>query len=199
MDAHDVLHGHGQHAEGVVIPDVVLGGEGDVLDVRQGFYLIPTGDAGLAQALVVEGDVVVAVVHHPLEAPQLQGFNIRPLHGFYVFLEKPGFHWCSDLPSRGSPGGFGRFGFVLVNRESALVYCTGNDADLQVFLHKGDRALFSFGEGRCAGGSAFLWYDAKLSQGGRLASSPRCPRASMPGRCKWPGRHFPRTYAGLSQ
>ena len=145
VDAHDVLHGHGQHAEGVVIPDVVLGGEGDVLDVRQGFNLIPAGDAGLAQALVVEGDVVVAVVHHPLEAPQLQGFNIRPLHGFYVFLEKPGFHWCSDLPSRGSPGGFGRFGFVLVNRESALVYCTGNGAVLQVFLHKGDRALFSFG------------------------------------------------------
>ena len=52
MDAHDVLHGHGQHAKGVVIPDVVLGGEGDVLDVRQGFYFIPAGDAGLAQALV---------------------------------------------------------------------------------------------------------------------------------------------------
>ena len=30
-----------------------------------------------------------------------------------------------------------------------------------------------------------------------MASSPRCPRASMPRRCKWPGRHFPRTYAGL--
>ena len=86
VDAHDVLHGHGQHAKGVVIPDVVLGGEGDVLDVRQGFYFIPAGDAYLAQALVVERDVVVAVVHHPLQAPQLQGFNIRPLHGFYVFL-----------------------------------------------------------------------------------------------------------------
>ena len=33
VDPHDLLHGLGQHLEGVIIPDVILRGTRDILDV----------------------------------------------------------------------------------------------------------------------------------------------------------------------
>ena len=185
VDAHDVLHGHGQHAEGVVVPDVVLGGEGDVLDVRQGLDLLPGGDARRPQPLVVEGDVVVAVVHHPAQPLQLQGLDVRPLHGLDVFLEKPGLHgFLSFFPGR--PGlswagdGFSA-AFCALTRKSSSIYFTLFPPFLQGRRGQNSWFLQNFwGLLDCVPGAAALLHWPPALSG---AAAPRLPwRPWAPGR-----------------
>ena len=87
VDAHDLLHRLSQHAEGIIVPDIILGGKRDVLDIGKRLDLI-SGYAGLFQPVMIEGDILIAVIHHPLEAFQLERFNFRAAHGFNFFLEK---------------------------------------------------------------------------------------------------------------
>ena len=70
VDAHDIFHRARQHAERVVVADVVLRRKRYVLDVRKRLDLIARGNPRGLQALVVKRHVVVAVVDHaaqPLE------------------------------------------------------------------------------------------------------------------------------------
>ena len=66
MDAHHLLHGHGEHAEGIIIPDVLFGGEGQVLQVRQGAKVFGF-EPHLIQALPVEGHQMVDPFHQGLK------------------------------------------------------------------------------------------------------------------------------------
>ena len=149
VDADDVLHGNSQHAEGVVVPDVILGGEGDVLHIRQDLDLVPAGDARRPQALVVKGHVIVAVIHHAAQALQLERFDIRAPHGLDVFLEKPCFHGLANLLSQQArPGPPAHFAFVdgALNQKSSLSSFYRKSAGFAiVFRHA---SIFSPSQGR---------------------------------------------------
>ena len=70
MDADDLGHGGGEHAEGVIIPDVLLGGERQPLQIVQGadvFRFHP----GFVQAAAIERHQVINPLHHRLEALEL--------------------------------------------------------------------------------------------------------------------------------
>ena len=67
MNSHDLVHGRGEHAEGVVVPQVLLGGEGQQLEVGQGadmFGLNPH----FVHAAAIEGHQMVDPLHHGLQA-----------------------------------------------------------------------------------------------------------------------------------
>lgn len=101
MNAHDFFHGNSQQAEGIVVADVVLRGTGYVLNVGQGFDFAARRNARLAQALMVEGNVVVAVIHHPAQLAQLQVLNILSGHGFNFFLIE---QFCTPKIKQNVPG-----------------------------------------------------------------------------------------------
>ena len=86
MNPHNVLHGPGQHPKGIIVPNVVFGSEGDVLDIGQGFDPV-AGNAGRTQTLMIKGHIIVAVIHHPFQPFQLHGLNLLAGHGFDFLIE----------------------------------------------------------------------------------------------------------------
>ena len=87
VDSGDILHRLGEKAEGVVVPDVLLGGEGDVFHVGKLLDLIRR-DAALIQPLLIKGNVAVAVIHHPFQPFQLKCFQLLAGHGFQILLKE---------------------------------------------------------------------------------------------------------------
>ena len=47
MNTDNLFHRCGKHVEGIIVADIILRGERNVLDIREGFDFIP-GDAGRA-------------------------------------------------------------------------------------------------------------------------------------------------------
>ncbi len=100
MDPHHLLHGHREHAEGVIVPQVLLGGEGQLLEVGQGadmfrFY------SHLVHAPAIEVHQVVDPLHHRLQAFKLQGLQGLPGHGFVLHVSDH--RVLSHLPIRHLP------------------------------------------------------------------------------------------------
>ena len=87
MHTHNLLHGLRQHLERIVIADIVLRGEGDVLDIRQRLDFIAR-HAGRLEPLVIEGDVLVTIINHSFQPLELQRLQLGTAHGFNFFLKK---------------------------------------------------------------------------------------------------------------
>ena len=81
MDAHDLVHGGGEHAEGVVVPQVLLGGEGQQLEVGQGADMSGF-DSHFVHAAAIEGHQVIDALHHRLQASELYRLQGFPGHSF---------------------------------------------------------------------------------------------------------------------
>ena len=86
VDAHDVVLGHGEQAEGVVVAQVLLLGKGQVAHVGQAPD-VGGSDAALVEGLPVEGDVSVHPFAQRLEAFELQCLELFPGQGFDVHIE----------------------------------------------------------------------------------------------------------------
>ncbi|MNE26790.1 hypothetical protein D3C80_1201740 [compost metagenome] len=86
VDAHDLALRHGEHAEGVVVAQVVLAGEGELGQVLQGLQVVRV-HALLIKALAVQRDVLVGVLQAPAQAFQLV---------LAQFVDAGGFHWVKQ-------------------------------------------------------------------------------------------------------
>ena len=75
VDAHDLLARHGEHAEGIVVAQVLLGGEGELGEVGQRVEVVGM-HAGGVERLPVVGHVVVDVPQRPLQPLELQGGDL---------------------------------------------------------------------------------------------------------------------------
>ena len=81
VHAHDLVARPGEHAEGVVVAQVDLGGEGQADEVGVSGH-VAWLDARLIQLLAVEGHVVVGVLQRGPQALQLQVGELR--HGQHL-------------------------------------------------------------------------------------------------------------------
>ena len=72
VDARDLVLGHGEHAERVVVAQVALRGEGEPGEVGQ-LAAVVGMHAGRVERAPVVGDVVVGVAQRPPQPLQLQG------------------------------------------------------------------------------------------------------------------------------
>ena len=72
VHAHHLLARHGEHAERIGVAQVLLGGEGELRQVGEGFQVVRLY-AGLVELAPVVGDVVVGMLERPAQAGQLQG------------------------------------------------------------------------------------------------------------------------------
>ena len=75
VDAGDLVLRHGEHAEGVVGPQVVLRREGELREVRQGAEIVGVHAGGL-EGLTVMRHVLVGVAQRPGEALHLQAGDL---------------------------------------------------------------------------------------------------------------------------
>ena len=71
MQAHDLRSRHGEQAVRIVVAHVLLKDERELRDVFERFQ-IARFDAGVLEALLIERDVVIRVLHAPLHALELQ-------------------------------------------------------------------------------------------------------------------------------
>ena len=74
MEAHDAAHRNGKHAEGVVVPEVLLRGEGKSFQIVEGFQIVRL-DAGLIKGPPVKAHGMVNPLDDLLEPFELQGFQ----------------------------------------------------------------------------------------------------------------------------
>ena len=96
MDAHDLGVRHGEHPEGIGVPQIVLGGEG-----KPGQILQPT-DVPRLQAdglhlLAVVLHVMVDPVHQLHQPRSLQGLHLVPAHAFFCLV--PNHTICTSMPA----------------------------------------------------------------------------------------------------
>ena len=71
VDAHDAVHRHGEHAEGIALAQVRLGGEREALQILERAAVLRLHARGVELAPVVR-HVVVRVLERPLQPPELQ-------------------------------------------------------------------------------------------------------------------------------
>ncbi len=77
MDAHHLLPRHGEHAEGIVAPQILLGDEGKAPQVLERVHVLGMHPL-LVPQLAVEGDMVVGVPQRPFETVELQRLDLVP-------------------------------------------------------------------------------------------------------------------------
>ena len=70
-------------AEGVVIAQVLFGGEGQLLDVLDGLYVIGA-DVQLLQLVAVEGHIMIHILHDLVETFALERAHLVAAHAFLV-------------------------------------------------------------------------------------------------------------------
>jgi len=75
VDAHHAVHGNREHAEGIGVPQVFLGGKRKTRQVAQLLQLVGP-DARSVEFLAVLRNVVVGVLELRLQAAQLQGLQL---------------------------------------------------------------------------------------------------------------------------
>ena len=83
MDPGQVVPGHGDKPEGIGIPQILLGGKGELLQVVDGPDVLGT-QAYLVKFFLVEGHVLVAVLDH-LHQPLGLDLAQRPPGGAFDF------------------------------------------------------------------------------------------------------------------
>ena len=89
VQADDVVTGHGEQAEGVIVAQVLLFGEGQVLQIGQALD-VAGFDAALVKAFAVEGHIGIDTGTKILQAAQLQGFDILAGQRFFLDVENHG-------------------------------------------------------------------------------------------------------------
>ena len=72
MDADQLLARDGEHAEGIVVAQILLVGEGELRQISQRMQVFGM-HARLVETLAVEGRVLIGVLQRPLHAVELQG------------------------------------------------------------------------------------------------------------------------------
>ena len=70
-------------AEGIVVAQVLLGGEGQLFDVLDGLNVIGA-DVHLLEFVTVEGHVVIDVFYNLMEPLALQGTHLVAAHAFFI-------------------------------------------------------------------------------------------------------------------
>ena len=75
MDTHQLILGNSKQAEGVIIPQILLHGKGQLCDIVNCFD-IARQKADLIKFLLIKGHMIVCVVHHfnqprGLERPEI--------------------------------------------------------------------------------------------------------------------------------
>ena len=89
VQAHDVFSGHGEQAVGIVVAHILLFGEGQEPQVRQGLD-VRGGDSDLVEAFAVKGHIGVHAVAEIAQAAQLQRFQLLAGQGFLFDIEEHG-------------------------------------------------------------------------------------------------------------
>ena len=83
MDANDfTLRGRLQ-AERIVVPEILLGGEGKLHDIIDGADVIG-GEVHFLQLMAVERDVVIHILHNLVEAFALERAHFIAAHALFV-------------------------------------------------------------------------------------------------------------------
>ena len=80
VDAHDVALGDREEAEGVLLAEVVLGGEGDLFEVVDALD-VAGGQAGALEAIAIEGDALVDALDDFAEPLALEVLERASRHG----------------------------------------------------------------------------------------------------------------------
>ena len=81
MDAHHIVHGYGKHAEGIVVPQILFGGEGQALQVFQTLDVAGT-HPHFIKFLPVERHRSVNPLGGGLQSAQLNSFERLSGQGF---------------------------------------------------------------------------------------------------------------------
>ena len=89
VQADDVVTRHGEQTEGIVIAQVLLFGEGQVLQIGQALDVAGL-DTALVEAFAVEGHIGIDTGAKVLQTAQLQGFDIFAGQRFLVDIENHG-------------------------------------------------------------------------------------------------------------
>ena len=89
MQADDVVTRHGEKTEGIVIAQVLLFGEGQVLQIGQALDVAGL-DTALVEAFAVERHIGIDTGAKVLQTAQLQGFDIFAGQRFLVDIENHG-------------------------------------------------------------------------------------------------------------
>ena len=85
METDDAAHRDGEQAEGVVVPEVLLRGEGEPFEIVQGFDVVRL-DAGLVEGPPVKADGMVDPLDDLLEPLELQGLQHLARQCFELFV-----------------------------------------------------------------------------------------------------------------
>ena len=88
VDAHHLRLRHREHAEGIGVAQVLLGGEGKLAKVGQRLEVVGM-DAGGVELGAVMRDVLVGVAHRPLETAELQAPTARRARRFRSAQGRP--------------------------------------------------------------------------------------------------------------
>ena len=83
VDADDFALRGSLQAEGVVVAQVLLRGEGQLADILDGLYVVGA-DVQLLQLMAIEGHVVVDVLHDFVQAFALERAHLVAAHTFFV-------------------------------------------------------------------------------------------------------------------
>ncbi len=89
VQAYHLVHGHGEHAIGVVVAQIGLGREGQVRQVFQALDVLGVHPE-LVEALAVQRDPVVGVVQAPAQAFQLVLAQVVDAGGFHRVQQRVG-------------------------------------------------------------------------------------------------------------
>jgi hypothetical protein len=85
VETDDAAHRDGEHAEGVVVPEVLLRGEGEPFEIVQGFDVVGC-DAGLIEDPPVKADGMVNPLDDLLESLELQGLQHLARQCFEILI-----------------------------------------------------------------------------------------------------------------
>ena len=91
MHPHDLLSRNGKEAEGIVVPQVLLFGSGQLCQVVEALDVLRS-DARLLEFVLVKGNVLVNLLYNALEPLQLQLFKLFSLHELHFRLPVIHFH-----------------------------------------------------------------------------------------------------------
>ena len=85
VDADDLVLGYGEHAEGILVAEILLDGEGQQGDVLQGLDVLGL-DSLFVEFLFVERDVGVNPFTQRFEPAQLERFHFLPGQGLVLHV-----------------------------------------------------------------------------------------------------------------
>ena len=85
MDTYDFALRGGLESEGIIVPEVLLGGEGEFYDILYCADIIGA-DVHLLELLPVEWYIMIDIIHHLVQALPLHRAHLVARHRFFVFV-----------------------------------------------------------------------------------------------------------------